>query len=110
MADAREKMMFAWESQPIADAELSALIAGLRREYLVHAEDQAQIIRAAIKGLTHPPRSRDLLEPLIRAAHVLEGGAATFGLAHVGEAAAGLERLARPDAGDVDGPALASSN
>lgn len=99
--------MSASEPRPIADDELSTIIAGLQREFLVHAEEQAQIIHAAIQGLAERPSSRALLEPLIRASHMLKGGAATFGLSPAGDAAGELERLGLAAADEVDIPALA---
>lgn len=72
---------------------LAELIAQMRAEFFAHARERARSIEQAAGALATTADCRPLLTALVRDAHMLKGGAGTFGFSELGEAAAEVERI-----------------
>lgn len=75
--------------------DLEALLAGMRDEFLDTAADRVSAIAADAEGLALSAEPAASLARLIRHAHTLKGGGATFGFPSLSEAGADVERAAK---------------
>ena len=75
--------------------ELEALLAGMRAQFLATSADRVAAIVAAAEGLALSPEPSRLLALLVREAHTLKGGGATFGFPSLGEAGGRVEHLGK---------------
>jgi HPt (histidine-containing phosphotransfer) domain-containing protein len=75
--------------------ELQALLAGMADEFLRAAADRVAAISTYASGLAVSADPTASLSLLIREAHTLKGGGATFGFPSLGEVGARVELLAK---------------
>jgi chemotaxis protein histidine kinase CheA len=90
--------------------DLDALLAGMRGEFLDIAASRVDAIAAYAAGLAVAADPSASLAALIREAHTLKGGGATFGFSSLGDAGGRVESAAKSlsarGAGHADAGAL----
>ncbi|HEY3382051.1 MAG TPA: Hpt domain-containing protein [Vicinamibacterales bacterium] len=80
---------------PEPDDEMAALLASMRVEFLETATDRVATIRAEADRLAIAAEPIPGLTTLIREAHTLKGGGATFGFPSLTDAGGEVETQAR---------------
>jgi chemotaxis protein histidine kinase CheA len=80
------------EEQP---DELEELLAGMRGQFLDTATDRVAVIATESSGLAISADPLGSLTLLIRQAHTLKGGGATFGFPSLGEAGGAVEQAGK---------------
>jgi chemotaxis protein histidine kinase CheA len=75
--------------------EFEALLATMRVEFLATAAVRVDAIRREASGLAIAADPAAGLVRLVREAHTLKGGGATFGFASLGEAGGEVERIGK---------------
>jgi chemotaxis protein histidine kinase CheA len=75
--------------------EFEALLASLRSEFLSTAGSRVGLIQQEASGLAIAVDPAPSLKRLVREAHTLKGGGATFGFPSLGDAGGGVERIGK---------------